>query len=373
MMFKYLLVGGHFGNKPKKSGYISKLSSVLKGINPNGLTMNGGKYEELYSYLKERSTFPEIGPHYDVIFWMPDISNDKEKLVGYIKKIYPKTILVTSKNNAYGKYQFMELVARALQVKANLFVEFFREGSSKIFAAVHDPLGNCYCSTPDITLVGVTLMNRIQELLRFTRIGSEAFKWGDLKGTLPNVKPEVDSRFFDLVKDYADVFHECIHGANTSRLLGNASFRCERGFPSYKDNDQIYVSRRNIDKRHIDPDGFVPVKLIVSDKYKWSLVAYAGEHKPSVDAPIQLLLYNYYHNVRYMLHSHTYIRHAPFTSHRIPCGAIEEFYEIIKICPDREHNFLMLNLIGHGSIVITRDIRNLMDLKYYPRSTPEEV
>jgi hypothetical protein len=133
------------------------------------------------------------------------------------------------------------------------------------------------------------------------------------------------------------------------------------------------VSRRNIDKRHIEPDGFIPVQLIYSDTKRGATVAFHGDYKPSVDAPVQLMLYHYYHNIKYMIHSHTYIRHAPFTTERIPCGAIEEFYEIIKLCPEREHSYMILNLRGHGSLVMATEIKRLRNIEYYPRSTPEDA
>lgn len=363
-MFKYLFVGGHFGDNPKPSGYIKKLFSFLISINPNGALINGGKFEELKNLLL-RLQPSSFTPYFDVIFWMPDISNEKEKLVAQIKKIEPYTLLVTSKNNFENKYKFIDMVARSLQVKANLSVEFTKEDTF-ITGTVFDPLGNYYCATKNINKIAVTLMGRIQELLRFRRIGSQVYDLPDLK-----TKPDIPDEFYTLVRNYADIFHECIHGANPSRLLGNASFRCERGFPSFKNGEQVFVSHRNIDKRHIEPNGFVPVKLMYNDKK--ATVAYHGLYKPSVDAPIHLLLYHFYHNMKYMIHSHTYIQDALCTTQRIPCGAIEEFYEIIKIYPNREHTFIILNLLGHGSLVMSDRIEKLNFIKYYPRPMPEIV
>jgi len=368
-MFKYLIVGGHFGDNPKKSGYIEKLFSHLSSINPNGILLNGGKYEELHCILTKTKTYYS----YDVIFWMPDISNNRPKLVQTIKIVSPHCILITSKNNLENKYGFMELVARALQVKANLFVEFTQEDNSErtICAGVYDPLGNGYCKTSNISRVAITLIERIQKLLRYTRVKSKYCDWEDFK-----TEPDVSDEFYSLIRKYADVFHKHIHGTDTSRLLGNASFRCERGFPSFKDESfkdghQIFVSRRNIDKRYIEPGNFVPVALAFQkDK---PFVAYQSENKPSVDTPIQILLYHYYHNMKYMIHSHVYIQETLFTKEVIPCGAIEEFYEIISIHPEQEHTFIKLNLKGHGSLVMAKDIDNLRDIEYLPRTIPEWI
>jgi hypothetical protein len=377
-MFRYLFVGGHYGKEAKPSGYVKKLYEIIHGMNPNGLLINGGKFQELKRLINSL-----VFANYDVIFWMPDIPNNKEKLVRKIKPLSPHTLLVTSKNNIEGKYQFMELIARALQVKANLFVEFTHKleigyVGNVLAASVYDPLGNRFCEElTDITQVAITLMDRIQKLLRYTRLGSECLPYSWPGKRMPD--PEIQKEFYTLIRDYADIFHKCIHSMNQSRLLGNASFRCERGFPSFKDgNNQIYVSQRNIDKRHINPDGFVPVYLVFNDSTKEVTVGYRGDHnyvciKPSVDAPVHLMLYHYYHNIKYMIHSHTYIRHAPFTTERIPCGAIEEFYEIIKLCPEREHSYMILNLRGHGSLVMATEIKRLRSIEYYPRSTPENA
>ena len=361
-MFNYIFVGGRFGPKQKESSFIRKLFNVLYNINPNGLLKNGGRYCDLSLFVR---TFEHIKN--DVIFWMPDVSNDEEKLVDQIKNKSPYSLLITSKNNLEGKYSFLDLVSRALKVKANLCLEFTKDEKGKIVGMLFDPLGNQFCKTSDITLLAVTMMNRIQELLRYTRMASKP----ESKFS-PHIPEENPQQFFELVRDYAEVFHNCIHGINTTRFLGNASFRCERGFPSYMGtNGAICVSQRNIDKRAIGPENFVPVGLRFDGGV--SYVNYWGEHKPSVDTPVQVMLYHFYHHMKFMLHSHTYIKDAPFTSNRIPCGAIEEFYEILRVKPNPETRSMGVNLLGHGSIVMVDHLSKMLTIDYYPRPQPEIV
>jgi len=100
-------------------------------------------------------------------------------------------------------------------------------------------------------------------------------------------------------------------------------------------------------------------------------VFYIGDHKPSVDTPIQLLLYQYYKHIRFMIHSHTYIQNAPYTHDVIPCGAVDEFYEIIKMFSDHTHTNIQLNLKGHGSIVMVKNLEDLKNIQYIPRIIPE--
>ena len=252
-MFNYLIVGGHFGDEVadcRPSPYIQKLFDAMTVINPHGTLKNGGKYEELQGIMENACCFSPAS--YEVILWVPDVSNDKEKLVGKIKGVNPGVILVTSKNNKDGKYSFMELVARALHDKANLFVEFTKK-EGKVMAAVHDPLGNEFCRSIDIDRVALALVLRLTELCRFTRVGSVVC---DESFAIP-METEGIKKFMELVRGYAEVFHECIHPHDSSRFLGNASFRCESGFPSFKDEaGHVFMSRRNVDKRDIGLDAF---------------------------------------------------------------------------------------------------------------------
>lgn len=351
-MFKYIVVGGDFGETSKPSSFIDKLFNTMHAINQNGTLINGGKFSQLNTLISDFSkTF------YDAIFWMPNVSNEKEKLVRHIKKNSFKSILVTSKNNIDNKYGLLELTARALNVRANLFLILTKE-SNKFKGTLYDPLGNLFCSTVNVSAIARTLIFRVQELLRYTRVNCIQLDDYPRKGHAPD-------KFYDKIKYYADVFHNCIHSNNTERMLGNASFRCERGFPSYKGNNgQIYISQRNIDKRFIDPDHFVAVIPMFGEKY---FVGYYGNHKPSVDTPIQLLLYHYYYKIKYIIHSHTFIAGAPLTEGLIPCGALEEYYEIINVFPDRTNKKIALNLQGHGSIFMCNHISSLEYIPYIPR------
>jgi ribulose-5-phosphate 4-epimerase/fuculose-1-phosphate aldolase len=184
-----------------------------------------------------------------------------------------------------------------------------------------------------------------------------------------------EKEFFELIENYGDKFHQLIHAANQSRFLGNVSFRdyrfrCSYGFPSFKDKNTIFVSKRNIDKRDISANSFVPVSLEDID----NKIPYLGDHKPSVDTPIQRQLYKTFSNIRFMIHAHVYIEDALYTKTPIPCGSLEEFDEIMSVIgEDTEKDFYAVNLIGHGCIVMSNDIQKLKDLKYIKRESIEVV
>lgn len=175
--------------------------------------------------------------------------------------------------------------------------------------------------------------------------------------------------FFSLVEEYGKQFHTLIHAINQSRFLGNCSFRCEKGFASFKQNNIVFMSKRNLDKRNISKDSFVPV-LVKSDMQNG--IMYYGEHKPSVDTPIQIKLYQTFTNINYIIHSHVYIQNAPYTKHKIPCGAIEEAEEIKALFNDYSQPFYAINLIGHGSLIMSNDVKKLKDITFIKREVLEK-
>lgn len=359
---KTLVMAGSFDdNGGKPSSYIAKLFSFYPHKDELKL-INGGYYSELIGV-----TFGII-EEYSHIYWFADIPNEyksRGNFVNEIKVYNPKCMLVTSKRNDGGKYPYMDLIGRALKTKSNLLIEFRKLGNPslvssikpQIGATVLDPLGNAFCfQETDIEKVAGVLFSRVDVLSGFRRVRS--VRVGDA------VEVPDEGLFFQLAIKYAETFHQLVH-ANTDRFLGNLSFRCERGFPSFRAGKLIFVSRRNIDKRHIDRNGFVGVEP-QSDE-----VRYYGDHKPSVDTPVQLRLYEHYKNVNYMLHSHTYIKDAPFTHSTVPCGAIEEFDEIIALQPDRELGKFAINLKGHGSLMFGAEAMDFQELPYYARGFPE--
>lgn len=99
--------------------------------------------------------------------------------------------------------------------------------------------------------------------------------------------------------------------------------------------------------------------------------------KALLDTPIQLRLYKQLPNIKYMIHSYCYIKTAVSTKHNFPCGAIEEVDEILKTINEhygtRNTEFYEINLIGHGSIVMSSNLESLQDIEYYKRPMPEHI
>ena len=352
-MEKILFVGGTFDNNGgKPSSIVNKFAKELGVESISCDVFNGGYFNQLEDIL-------ESVVNYKYVIWWANVPNDMPKIRN-VKEINPKCILVTSKRNDNGKYGFAELINRALGAKANLCVEFSK-WNDVYTMRIFDPLGNQWYHGYSILDASKVLIDRMIFLADITR---QSCLHAEEIIQIPEEK-----EFFTLIKNYADVFHDLIQpDKGVTRFLGNSSFRCQRGFPSFRKNDKIFVSRRNIDKRYIDKDGFVPVKM--ADSVLW----YYGEHKPSVDTPIQTRLYQILPNINYMIHAHVYIADAPFTKHNIPCGGIEEVQEIMDVVGhDTDKNFYAINLIGHGCIVMANNVNQLKNLKYVARKMPESI
>ena len=169
----------------------------------------------------------------------------------------------------------------------------FQKNESKFEMRVFDPLGSVWCDyTTDINNVVTSIVDRLNYIMSISRQGTIHIN-NEVTPETPN-----EEEFFKLIKEYAETFHELISPAQeVTRFLGNSSFRCQRGFPSFRKDNIMFVSRRNIDKRYIGQEGFVPTKL------EDNKVMYWGDYKPSVDTPIQIRLYQELPNINYMIHA----------------------------------------------------------------------
>lgn len=348
---KILFVCGRFdreGGKP--SGYMRHIAERL----PQVECINGGHYDSLDALVQQAAD-----DRVDALWWMPDVPNELPKMVGSIKDRVPRCVLVISKNNSQGKYAHVDLIARMLKARANMALTI--DSPAPFHASIIDPLGNAFChGEGNVQKVADTLWERTVRLNSFTRMGS--IRVGD---AIPvQSTPEIE-QFIETVRGYAGTFHEFVHGANPSRFLGNASFRCTKGgFPAFRQDDHIYVSRRNIDKRDMSTDGFVAVESCGDPS-----IRYYGDAKPSVDAPIQRELFRALPWLRFMLHAHVYVEGAPYTDTLVPCGALEEITEVLNVI--RGPTPACVNLTGHGCLVLASEAHQLANIPFVARPIPE--
>ena len=355
-MNSILLVGGTWDFQGgKKSRVVEKFAREFSYVT----VYNGGYYFDLHRII-------ETSIYFDVVLWWANVPNDMPK-VRNVKEINYKALLVTSKRNN-GEYTFEELLQRSLEAKANLTIEFSEKG--KVFnMRLFDPLGNLWYDGASIISCAEKMQKRLEFLSTMTR---EPTISSDIKLEDLNLSDDTfNEDFLGIVRNYANVFAEAIFQTkDVKRFLGNASFRCPKGFPSFRQGDLIFVSRRNVNKEFISAQDFVPVYM------KDRKIYYIGENKPSVDTPIQVRLYKMFPNINFMIHSHCYIKNAMFTDRIVPCGAIEEVDEIERAVKkfyngNFERVAYVLNLRGHGSIMMSKDPELLKDINIVGRQLPE--
>ena len=78
----------------------------------------------------------------------------------------------------------------------------------------------------------------------------------------------------------------------------------------------------------------------------------------------------------YLLPNIYLLKDAPFTETALPCGAIEEVDKIKKLLKeyydnDFNRDFYLINLIGHGSIMMSKNEKQLEDIEIVGRKIPE--
>lgn len=398
-IIKILLVGGTFNNTQtadghygKRSGLVDKLIPEIsraifsKGFDPNLNVFNGGSYDII-------DTIFGMTPDYDIVFWFANVDNSLPKIRD-VKAVAPRTMLVTSKRNDNGKYSFQELIQRALASKSNLVFEFNKIKDKLFNIHIFDPLGCEWYNGTNLQAAADAAIDRLLYLKSITRQSTtksdtsnglvlswyfDSFKQ-DMQQADDTVAVPDETKFIELVRSYAEKFHEIMQPAkDVKRFLGNCSTkqlppqvgRCSKGMPSFKTEDYIFVSQRNVNKEYLDISHFVPVYEENGKIY------YCGDNKPSVDTPIQLRLYKALPNIRYMIHSHCYAENAVMTTKSIPCGAIEEVDEVLqtidKTYGTRDADKYIINLKGHGSIIMGKTIDDISGVKYFGRKMPEKM
>lgn len=368
---KALLVAGTFDNDWGRESTVGEdlIEGIERELNRafNSLdeikmeieSWNGGSISQLEDFALRAK-------EYTVICWFANVvDNALPKIVQDIKKNNPRCFLVTSKRIVEKDYTPADIVAHALNIKSNLVIPIYKHSvgvcdPGRYVGLVVDPLGNLFkfdrnAVNEDFIDVGVIAGRRIVHLLRnTTRVGSIQRDG--------NVELGVDiEEFCNSVGHCADAFTRLLpkpSKVESTRFIGNASFRCSHGFPSYYDGELIWVSRRNIDKRDISPSGFVAVKPGRLP------VEYYGDKKPSVDTPIHIMLYNYY-DAKYILHGHVYVKDAPMTDYPVPCGSLEEFNAILRKLPSPSigGSLVTLNLAGHGFIAMSNKPKHFLELE----------
>jgi len=338
------IVGGTFDNNGGKPSHI--VSEMMRILEIHG--MNGGDVSALNAV-----DFKYASP----LIWMPNISNDEDKILPSLKVKYPHMLLVQSKVVSKGNYTDADIVGRLLKSHSLLGIVIEKKPRGYKFKVL-DPLGNIHCSTYDLEVLCRTLKNRTEQIKKMTRVASKRIG--------PVNEFTIEDDFISIVQGLGDQFATFVNAINPNRLLGNASTRCSVGFPAVRDNERLFVSKRNVDKQTLSSEDFVEVTTTEEG------VEFYGDNKPSVDTPIQLLLMYFYPNIKYMVHGHVYVKGAPMTENKIPCGFLDEVSDVMAVIPDLESKNFVVNLRGHGCLIACSDLSYFDEVELEGRPFPEK-
>ena len=349
------VVGGTFDrNGGRESSIVQALHSGLEKASGQRISiLNGGSLESLRALDLAGLS---------LLLWFPNIDNAEDKILPSIKEKNPRLFLVSSKRVVEKDYTESDVVGRLLKTKSNLGWMIERPNDRYHFKVL-DPLGNIWADTSSIHEVATRLWGRIQALRHLTRIASESC------GPVREFK--IEPAFVDAVRILGSKFSKFVNAVNPNRLLGNAATRCSYGFPSIRqEQERIFVTRRNVDKVSLSEADFVEVEPSFDDNGSLRKVRYFGEVKPSVDTPIQILLFRKFKSPRYIVHGHVYVDSAPMTLSKLPCGSVEEVEEVASLAAHGERNFAV-NLRGHGCLLFATDLEYLRSALFRGRPFPE--
>ena len=347
------IVGTYSDEGGKESFFGEQICKIFNNhfIRKNVKCINGGTYEMLEEAIKDIKK-------YQIILWMAGVDNSYKKLLPEIKKTHKKCFLIQSKRVIEKKYHTFDVVSHFLKAHSNLGIMITKKDKKYCFNVL-DPLGNSWIETSDIKEAAYKIATISDDIFSMNRIGSVSV------GNKSDF--QLETKFISIVKKYGEKFSELIKAIHPERFLGNASTRCMHGFPSLRLGDYYFMSQRNIDKTIIDSSKFVKIERDENS------VKYFGNNKPSVDAPVQIRLYNFYKNVDYIIHGHVLIEGAPITSKHIPCGFIEEFDEIWRLYPNEYTCNFSVNLLGHGCIILAKDLDYFKEIKLVTRNFPDKT
>jgi len=313
---KVLMVGGDFGHNPKASSIISKLAAFFEGAT----ILNGGTIEELQAAA-------EGCKQYELVLWMPNVSNEEEK---YYPKKGKGAVLFCSKVLRENRSE-VDAIARIFKMNGNAVLAIAKVDNLFSFKLI-DALGNKWAESSDLGL----LAEKMRALTAWTKA---SLRVPTLQSSFDFPEGSTDlEKLIEINKIVADNFE-----AIGSRYFGNVSTRCMKMFPTMRlDTVYILVSKRNVDKKRLTSEDFVKVRY-------QEHIEYLGDEKPSVDTAIQVNIYKEFPQINYIIHGHGYIEGMPFTSHYFPCGDMREFQELAKLLSDNSGG--IVNLINHGFII----------------------
>lgn len=210
-----------------------------------------------------------------------------------------------------------------------------------------DALGNIWYSGENIP----ELCAKIREIYHFTK---SSIRIRCKRYDLQNIV------FNDDIEEFIGLNNELSEYIQTScgtRFFGNLSTRCQKLFPTCKSEFGIFVSPRNIAKDKLAGRDMVHARLSYGEDMN---VLYSGTNKPSVDTPTQLMIYENFPNINYMIHGHAFVKDCETTANYFPCGDLREYDEVSVVIKDKKSG--NMNLKNHGFLLWGETLASIKEL-----------
>jgi hypothetical protein len=383
-MRKILILGGYFGFG--KDNHRSTIATE-RVANPFWMhnstkndeitVVNGGELYELEKIFKKLN-------NYDIIVWMPQFENDMPERydIQNIKNNIPTKILILG---IYETVSDEDMIEIALKAKANLVMAIGDITKVRVI----DPLG-CMWYNGEIFKATTTAIDRINYLQSITRQKTTSvkatqenliLKWyfdpfgQEMKKSAIDAKVTPDQTFIRIIHELSDKVRPLMPQIRTNANNPPQVGRCSKTMPSYRIGKHIYASTRAIDGDYICDTDFVPAWQNKDGK-----VFYAGTKKPSIDTPIHIKLYSQLPNINYIVHLHCYANYPgmslPMVEKAIPCGAIENADEILKIINEfnlKNESKMAINIKGHGCFIMCQHSSDFNGIILTRRNIPETM
>lgn len=335
---KALIVGGNFGDEPKESKIIRQAYKELKMIPDKNVTLiNGGTEEQLKDILSQTTNF-------DLIIWMPNVSNDMK---GYFPKKKKGAVLICSKVMRKGTTE-IDAVSRIFKFSGNAVITIDTTNPKFEFKLI-DALGNVWTNTVFVRDIVRYILQLYEWTGKSLRINTSKTSQVNTIACLPK-----------LLEINKFVSQQCQKSFG-ERFFGNLSTRCTKLFPSSRLTDNTFLmSARNSNKDFLGVEDMI----LINGTFE-----YSGERKPSVDAPVQISIYNKFPNINFMIHGHAYIKNAIYTKKYRPCGDVFEADEVWITITEKYPsgveslvNKEAVNLKNHGFLLMAETIKGLEEM-----------
>jgi ribulose-5-phosphate 4-epimerase/fuculose-1-phosphate aldolase len=338
------IVGGNFGLYPKTSGVITKLASFFE--NPS--VVNGGSIASL----------PQRLDNFDLVVWMPNIDNEEAKH-------YPLkrngTVLICSKIMREG-YKHIDALSRIFSMHGNAVIEIDTVCEKYFMFTFIDALGNIWYQGSSLEKLVYSIFDFYDFTKSAVRIPTrKSGPWNKDCTVLDSAQEDELNKLLEINSALqSQIMKQC-----GTRFFGNVSTRCQQLFPSMR-SDTIFVSPRNSDKESLEAKDMVKCRFDCDDADRSTFVSFFNGDKPSIDAAIQLQVYEIKTKVNYMIHGHATLVNKKYSfwtgiteNYRL-CGDFREAYEILIATHGVDHGILTLK--NHGFLVFAENLDQISEV-----------